>query len=136
MRERIVSQEEATKPGRAFTSSVCLETVISFPASTLLETVLGSEGSAGVLMEKQRKKTGFPVAQAISLSSTYIKFSYSSAVYKAQLPSHTVSHFAVWNTRLHLHIQIKNRAAPHHSKTLCSLAAPGWRYKPTPRTSV
>lgn len=31
---------------------------------------------------------GFPMAQAIPLSSTYIKFSYTSAVCKAQLPSH------------------------------------------------
>lgn len=30
------------------------------------------------------------MAQAIPSSSTYIKFSYTSAVYKAQLPSHTV----------------------------------------------
>lgn len=48
-----MSQEEATKPGRAFISSVRLETVIPFPASALLEIVLDSEGSAGVLLEKQ-----------------------------------------------------------------------------------
>lgn len=80
-----MSQEEATKPGRAFLSSVCLQTL---PASALLETIWGSEGSAGILLEKQRTKTGFPMAQAIPLSSTYIKFSYTSAVYKTQLPSH------------------------------------------------
>lgn len=83
-----MSQEEATKPGRAFISRVCLEIVIPFPASALLETVLGSEGSAGVLLEKQRTKMGFLMAQAIPSSSTYIKFSYTSALYKAQLPSH------------------------------------------------
>lgn len=104
-----MSQEEATKPGRAFISSVCLKIVIPFPASALLETALGSEGSAGVLLEKQRTKTGIPMAQAIP-SSTYIKFSYTSAVYKAESPSHRprVLHFAAWNTRLHLHIQTKH----------------------------
>lgn len=60
-----MSQQEATKPGRAFISTVCLEAVIPFPASGLLEIVLDSEGSAGVLLEKQGTKTGFQMAETV-----------------------------------------------------------------------
>lgn len=60
-----MSQKEATKPGWAFISSACLETAIPFPASALLEIVWDSEGSAGVLLEKQGTKTGFQMAQTI-----------------------------------------------------------------------
>lgn len=73
-----MSQKEATKPGRAFTSSVCLEIVIPFPASALLETVLGSEGSAGVLLERQRTKMDFPMAHPTEqyLHQIQLHFSY------------------------------------------------------------
>jgi len=60
-----VSQKEPTKPGRAFISSVCLETVIPFPFSALSEIILDSEGSAGVLLEKQGTKTGFQMAETV-----------------------------------------------------------------------
>lgn len=60
-----MTQEKATKPERAFISSVCLETVTPFPLSALLEIALVSEGSAGVLLQKQGTKTGFQMAETI-----------------------------------------------------------------------
>lgn len=74
------SQKEATKPGRAFSSSICLETALPFPGGALLEIVLDSEGSAGGLLEKQWTKTGFQTAETVLKSSTYRKFGNSPAV--------------------------------------------------------
>lgn len=60
-----MSQEEATKPGRALISSVCLGTVIPLPARALSLTGLDSEGSAGVLLEKRGTNTGFQMAETV-----------------------------------------------------------------------
>lgn len=64
-------EEKDCEPARGYKtregllSTVCLETVIPFPASGLLEIALDSEGSAGVLLEKQGTKTGFQIAETV-----------------------------------------------------------------------
>lgn len=103
-----MSQKEATKPGRAFTSSVCLEIVIPFPASALLETVLGSEGSAGVLLGKANKdglSNGTSHRAVLTSNSVTLQLCIK---HNYHLTHSRVPHFAVWNTRLHLHIQMKH----------------------------